>query len=158
VHSTTHCINFNHVQPLSGLSLITKIESLFSYMYNYYVINFKPHFEVTKLVELLECKYNKILKNGKTQWISMLSSSKKFLVEYWTLVVKMSQHCHNSSLGLATKARAYKVMDQEGGSGVTSHAIGNAKSVTAWALTLPSELPFWELESQMDFRFFITRL
>lgn len=46
---------------------------------------------MTKLVELLECKGTKILKNMKTQWISMLSSSKKKLVDWWTLVVKMVQ-------------------------------------------------------------------
>ncbi len=30
--------------------------------------------------------------------------------------------CHNPSLGLATKARAYKVVNQEGSSGVMPHA------------------------------------
>jgi hypothetical protein len=30
--------------------------------------------------------------------------------------------CYNPSLGLATKARAYKGVDQEGSPGVTSHA------------------------------------
>jgi hypothetical protein len=30
-------------------------------------------------------------------------------------------------------------------SGVTSHALGSAKSVREWTLTLPSELPRWEL-------------
>jgi len=33
----------------------------------------------------------------------------------------------NPSLGLATKARACKVVGQEGSMGVTSHALGNAK-------------------------------
>jgi hypothetical protein len=61
-----HCTNFDHVQTLSGLNLITKIESLFSYIHNYYVLSPKSHLEVTKLVELLECKGNKILKNVKT--------------------------------------------------------------------------------------------
>jgi hypothetical protein len=58
----THGTNFDHVQTLSGLNLITKIESLFSYMYNYYVLSPKPNFEMTKLVKLLECKGNEILK------------------------------------------------------------------------------------------------
>jgi hypothetical protein len=41
--------------------------------------------------------------------------------------------------------------------GITSHALGSAKSVREWTLTLPSELPLWELESQMDSRIFIMR-
>jgi hypothetical protein len=61
------------------------------------------------------------------------------------------QHnCFNPSLGLATKVRAYKVVGQEGSPGVASHDHGSARSVREWTLTLPSELPLWELESQMD--------
>jgi hypothetical protein len=37
--------------------------------------------------------------------------------------------CRNPSLGLATKAKGYKVAGQEGDPGVTSHAPGSAKSV-----------------------------
>ncbi len=37
--------------------------------------------------------------------------------------------CHNPSLGLATKAKGWKVAGQEGDLGVTSHALGSAKSV-----------------------------
>jgi hypothetical protein len=36
-------------------------------------------------------------------------------------------NCRNLSLGLATKARAWKVMGQEGTSGVTSHAFGSVR-------------------------------
>jgi hypothetical protein len=36
--------------------------------------------------------------------------------------------------------------------------LGVPKSVREWTLTLPSELPCWELESQMDSRIFKTRL
>ncbi len=35
--------------------------------------------------------------------------------------------CHNPSLGLAMKARAYKVVGQEGNPGVTSHTPRSAK-------------------------------
>jgi hypothetical protein len=58
--------------------------------------------------------------------------------------------CHNLSFGLATKVRGWKVMGQEEDSGVTSHAPASAKSVREWTLTLTSELPCWELESQKD--------
>jgi hypothetical protein len=62
--------------------------------------------------------------------------------------------CHNLSLGLATQARGYKVVGQEGDPGVTSCAFENVKNVREWTLTLPNELPGWELESQMDSRLF----
>ncbi len=48
--------------------------------------------------------------------------------------------CRNRSLGLTTKARNCKVAGQEKEPGVTSHALGSAKSVRGWTLTLPSEL------------------
>jgi hypothetical protein len=60
--------------------------------------------------------------------------------------------CYNPSLGLTTKARGYKVVGQEEDPEVTSLAPGSAKGVREWTLTLPSELPLWELESQMDSR------
>jgi hypothetical protein len=43
---------------------------------------------------------------------------------------------------------------QKGDSGVISHVPGSAKSVREWTFTLPSELPCWELESQMDSQIF----
>jgi hypothetical protein len=45
-----------------------------------------------------------------------------------------------------------------GSLGVTSHAPGSAKSVKEWTLTLPSEFPLWELESQMDSQMFTAQL
>ncbi len=47
------------------------------------------------------------------------------------------------NLNVATKVRA----SQEGSLGITSHAPGNAKECEGMN-PLPSELPFWELESQ----------
>ncbi len=58
-------------------------------MHNYFTHNPKRHLETSKLVILLECKSNKILKNIKTYWISMLSPLKKVLAENKVLVVKM---------------------------------------------------------------------
>jgi hypothetical protein len=52
-----------------------------------------------------------------------------------------------------TKARGCKVASQEGDPRVTSLAPGSVKSVEEWTLTLPNELPLWELESQMDSKF-----
>ncbi len=64
---------------------------------------------------------------------------------------RMCDICRNPSLGLATKVRGCKVAGQEGDPGVTSHAPRSVKSVRVHALTLPRELPCWELESQKDF-------
>jgi hypothetical protein len=57
-------------------------------MYNYFIHNPKHHLEVNKLVESLKYKGNKLLKNINSQWILMLSPSKRVLNEYKTFVVK----------------------------------------------------------------------
>ncbi len=56
--------------------------------------------------------------------------------------------CRNSSLGLATKARACKGVGQEWTQESHFMLLGVQKSAREWTPTLPSELPFWELESQ----------
>ncbi len=66
--------------------------------------------------------------------------------------------CRNPSLGFMTKVRGCKVAGQEKDLGVISHAPESAKSVREWTLTLTSELPCWELESQMEFQIFRTQL
>jgi hypothetical protein len=45
--------------------------------------------EFCKLAKILESKGNKLLKNIKTQWISMLSLYKRIFAKYKFLVVKM---------------------------------------------------------------------
>jgi hypothetical protein len=68
-------------------------------MYNYFAHNPKWHLEFCKLVEILESKENKLLKNIKTRWISMLSLCKIIFAEYKFLVVKMvedSDHIENA--------------------------------------------------------------
>jgi hypothetical protein len=65
--------------------------------------------------------------------------------------------CRNLSLGLTTKARGLQGcgLRERPGSHITCSR--SAKSVKEWTLTLPSELPCWELESQMNFRIFKAR-
>ncbi len=75
VHYMAHHMNLA-IQTLSGLSLVGKIETLLSFVYNYYPHNPKHHLEINKLVELFECKGNKIFKNIKTHWIFMLSHAR----------------------------------------------------------------------------------
>jgi len=60
----------------------------------------------------------------------------------------ISIFCHNPSLGLATKARVCKGASQEGARESHFMLLGVQESVREWTLTLPNELPFWELESQ----------
>ncbi len=61
----------------------------------------------------------------------------RYLIEYGK--------SYNLNLGLTTEARGCKVAGQEKDLGITSHAPGNAKNVREWTLTLPHELPCWEL-------------
>jgi hypothetical protein len=69
----------------------------------------------------------------------------------WALKVSEVSVCVATlALGLRPRQRGCKVVGQEGDMGVTSHAPGSAKSVTESTFTLPSELPWWELDSQMD--------
>jgi hypothetical protein len=62
---------------------------------------------------------------------------------YWIWIFyNLKGHiCHNPSFGLMTKVRACKVAGQEGNLIVK-------ESVKEWTLTLPKEVPLWELESQ----------
>jgi len=50
-----HPINLA-IQTLSSSSLVGKIESLFTYIHNYFAHIPKHHFETSKLVELLNTK------------------------------------------------------------------------------------------------------
>jgi len=56
--------------------------------------------------------------------------------------------CHDPSLGLATKANGLQGCEPRLNLRSRSHAPGVQKSVRERTLTLPSELPCWELESR----------
>jgi len=70
--------------------MVIKLEGLFYTLYKYFSNNFKSHLEFTKLAKLMETKSAKILKNVKTHWISMLSPTWRVMVEYRTLLMKMT--------------------------------------------------------------------
>jgi hypothetical protein len=58
----------------------------------------KHDLEFGKLTKILDSKGNKLLKNIKTRWISMLSPCKRIFTKYTLLVVKMvegSDHIEN---------------------------------------------------------------
>jgi hypothetical protein len=81
----------------------------------------------------------------------------KRLFNIYTMWYWMPLNFFVATLALGSQPRqgGCKVMGQEGGPRVTSHVPGSAKSVKEWTFTLPSVLPLWELESQMDSRIFI---
>jgi CRISPR/Cas system-associated endonuclease Cas3-HD len=58
-------------------------------MYTYFNQSPKKHLENTKLVEVIESRGLKILRNIWTRWISMLAPFKRLLSEYDFLVIKM---------------------------------------------------------------------
>jgi hypothetical protein len=67
-------------------------------MYNYFAHYFKHDLEFGKLAKILDSKGNKLLKNIKTWWISMLSPCKRIFAKYKLLVVNMakdSDHIEN---------------------------------------------------------------
>ncbi len=47
------------------------------------------HLECTIFFEILETKGNKILQNVKWKWILMLSPTKRMIIEYQTLLVRI---------------------------------------------------------------------
>lgn len=60
----------------------------------------KKHMDFTKLVDIMETKANKFLRNVKTCWISMLSPMKHVICEYHPLLMKMA--LDSPTIALAT--------------------------------------------------------
>jgi hypothetical protein len=77
------------VEALEKLPILHKTESLLVDLYSYFCKSPKKHIEFCKLVEVMETKGLKILRNKKTRWISMLSPTIRAMNEYRTLLVKM---------------------------------------------------------------------
>ncbi len=94
VHCMAHRTNLI-VRTLKGLNLVKKIEYVISSMYNYFIHNPKCHLEVIKLVKLLDCNGNKLLKNIKIQWILMFSRLKRVLNEYENSCCEDGSRCFN---------------------------------------------------------------
>jgi hypothetical protein len=85
---SNHRINLV-VETLSNYPMVSRLESLFQSMYSYFCRSNKQHAELQKLVDLMETKGNKMLRNVDTRWISMRSPAKRVTSEYTTLMVKM---------------------------------------------------------------------
>jgi len=56
--------------------------------------------------------------------------------------------CCNPSFGLTTKAKGLQKCGPRESLGVTSHIPGNVGKCEEWTLTLPRQLPLWEMESR----------
>jgi hypothetical protein len=70
--------------------MVSKLEDLFQTLYNYFFESPKRYLEFTKLVEVMETKGAKILKNIKTCWRSMLFFARCVMAKYKILLMKMT--------------------------------------------------------------------
>jgi hypothetical protein len=75
--------------PWGNLTLIIKIEDFFLNMYGHFSHSPKRHLEFQRLAQTLETKENKIFKNVKTRWMSMLDPLKRIMTKYCLLLVIM---------------------------------------------------------------------
>jgi len=66
--------------------------------------------------------------------------------------------CSNLSLGLTTKARAYKVVGQEGSPGSRPHALGSARKCEGIDLHTLKGIPTLGVEVPVDSRMFREQL
>jgi hypothetical protein len=89
VHYVTHRTNLA-MQTLSKLPLVIWLENMLQTLHSYFAHSPKRHLEFTKLEKLMQIKGNKILRNVKIRWISMLNLAKKVTAKYRTLLVKMA--------------------------------------------------------------------
>jgi hypothetical protein len=78
------------MQALFKLNMVCRLENLFQTLYAYFSESPKKHLEFNKLVEIMETQGNKLLKNVKIRWISMLELVKRVMREYCILMVKMA--------------------------------------------------------------------
>ncbi len=68
------------MQTLFVIPLVKHIESLLQTLHAYFAHFPKQHLEFTKFAKIMEMKGNKILRNVKTQWISMLSPTNRVMI------------------------------------------------------------------------------
>ncbi len=68
----------------------------------------------------------------------------------WFMPTRLEHNCHNSNLRFATKAKAYKGVDQEGSLGVTSHALGSVGECEGMNLHTPKWTPTLRVGVSMD--------
>jgi hypothetical protein len=92
VHCVAHHTNLA-MQSLGDLTFIAKIESFMLNMYGYFNHSPKRHMKFQRLVQTLKTKGNKILKNVKTRWMSMLDLLNMIMAEYRPSLAVMQIDC-----------------------------------------------------------------
>jgi hypothetical protein len=88
--SQAHKLNLA-VEALNKLPIVATIEDMLGDLYSFFCKSPKKHLEFLKLAEVMETKGNKILRNIKTRWISMLAPSIRVMNEYRTLIAKLER-------------------------------------------------------------------
>jgi hypothetical protein len=162
------------MQTLSIIPLMKCIESLLQTLHAYFVHSPQRHLEFTKLAEIMETKGNKILCNVKTRWISMLSPTNRIMVKYrtWLLEMAKDNYINQQVNSILSMSVTFKLCSSLHPFCVATLTLGSRprqglarvrakkeareshfmlpkvqKNVREWTLTLPRELPLWELES-----------
>jgi hypothetical protein len=79
------------VEVLNNFPILAVIEDMLQDNYSFFCKSPKKHAAFVKLAEFLESKGNKILRNFKTQWMSMLAPTIQVMNEYRPLLVKMHE-------------------------------------------------------------------
>jgi len=73
---------------MSSLGIVNNIKDLSQSCHVYFAHSLKMHLVFTKLIDLMETKGLKMLKNMKTQWISLLDLLWNFFSKYKPLLTK----------------------------------------------------------------------
>lgn len=82
------------VQALSNFEEVWHVEDLLATLYLYFNFSPKLNLEFQKLVACLESKGNRILKNVRTYWKSMLGHAKRVFEKCKPVVMKMTVDMH----------------------------------------------------------------
>lgn len=88
VHCMSHRVDLA-LKTLSKMPIVSNVEDLLQVTHAYFAHSSKRHHEFTKLAVLMDKKGNKILKQIKTRWISLLKPAKRIMQQYSILVYKM---------------------------------------------------------------------
>lgn len=74
---------------LFNLELVHWLEVVLQNLYAFFVHKLKKFLEFQELVDFINIKGNKFLRNVKTQWVSMFFLAKWVYVKYRPLIIKM---------------------------------------------------------------------
>lgn len=107
IHCCAHMTNLAF-EKLDKLAIVSRLEHLCNSLYAYFASSPKRHLEYQKLAGLTGTEGNKLLRNNKTRWISLLLPMQRVLAEYKTLIAKLGE---DSSSGAGAKATLTLMLD-----------------------------------------------